>query len=89
MAESKPNLVARVKFTAQVIHRVRERQHYAFECEEIVPDTEAVIATYRLRRTDELLPWLLDWGAAVEVLEPEQLRTEIRKEAQKMLYMLT
>lgn len=83
------DLVVRVKFSAQVMPRVRERQHYAFENETAEPDSDAVIATYRLSRPDEILPWLLGWGAAAELLEPAQLRAELRCEIEKLLNMLT
>lgn len=38
----------------------------------------------RVRQLEELLQWVLGWGAAAIVLEPESLRNRIREEAQKM-----
>ncbi|GAB4454008.1 MAG: YafY family protein [Anaerolineae bacterium] len=82
-------LVVRVRFVAQVMPRVRERQHYAFESETPEPDRSAVIVTYRVSQADEILPWLLGWGVAAELLEPAELRAELRREVEKMLNMLT
>lgn len=82
-------ILARIKFSAKIIHRVRERQHYAFENEIVASAQGDVIATYRLNRLDELRPWLLSWGSAAEILEPAVLRTEIREELNRMLDMLT
>jgi predicted DNA-binding transcriptional regulator YafY len=39
----------------------------------------------RVRHLDELLQWVLGWGAGVIVLEPESFRNRIREEAKKML----
>jgi predicted DNA-binding transcriptional regulator YafY len=39
----------------------------------------------RVRQLDELLQWVLGWGADVIVLEPESFRNRIREEAEKML----
>ena len=39
----------------------------------------------RVRQLDELLKWVIGWGAGVIVLEPESFRKRITEEAQKML----
>lgn len=39
----------------------------------------------RVRQLDELLQWVLGWGAGVTVLEPESFRNRIREEAQRIL----
>jgi predicted DNA-binding transcriptional regulator YafY len=39
----------------------------------------------RVHQLDELLQWVLGWGASVVVLEPESLQNRIREEAKKML----
>ncbi|WP_237100161.1 WYL domain-containing protein [Paenibacillus azoreducens] len=38
----------------------------------------------RVRQMDELLQWVLGWGAGLIVLEPESFRNRIREEAQKI-----
>jgi predicted DNA-binding transcriptional regulator YafY len=39
----------------------------------------------RVRQLEELLQWVLGWGAGVIVLEPESFRNRIREKAQKIL----
>jgi predicted DNA-binding transcriptional regulator YafY len=46
------------------------------------PDGLDVVLRVRL---DELMPWVLGWGANVGVVEPESFRNRIREEAEKML----
>jgi predicted DNA-binding transcriptional regulator YafY len=46
----------------------------------------SVIMTLQVSTTVELLSWILGWGEKVEVLEPEQLRTEIIKTSKAMLH---
>ncbi|MER8170536.1 WYL domain-containing protein, partial [Acinetobacter baumannii] len=40
--------------------------------------------TYRVRQPEEILQWILGWGADVVVLEPESLRERVRAEAEKI-----
>jgi len=40
---------------------------------------------YALAGTDEIKYWIMTWGANAEVLDPESLREEIRKEAAGIL----
>jgi predicted DNA-binding transcriptional regulator YafY len=42
----------------------------------------SVIFTVGARRPEDLIPWLLSCGAAVEVVEPLGLRQEVRRIAQ-------
>ena len=44
---------------------------------------------YAVTDPQEMLPWILSWGAQVEVLEPATLRAQIRDEARKLLEILT
>jgi len=79
----------RVRFAAPVVRWVHERQHYAFVAVEAMNDHSVAVMIYRVNRLSELVPWLLSWGAAAEVLAPPELRDVIRQEAQKLLNMLT
>ncbi len=88
-ADSIRNLTVQIKFSGNIIHRVREQQHYSFEGERPVQDSDKVIMTYRLSRADELRAWLLSWGAEAEIIAPETFRQAIRAEVKKMLDMLT
>ncbi len=41
-----------------------------------LPDGEAAV-TFRVSGAAEMIPWLMSWGQAVEVLEPQWLRAEL------------
>ena len=45
--------------------------------------------TYRVDALQELLPWLLSWGAAAEALDPPALRDVQREQATRLLAILT
>ncbi|MGH2593538.1 MAG: helix-turn-helix transcriptional regulator [Anaerolineae bacterium] len=80
-------IIVRVRFAEGVVRWVRERQHYAFQQEELTPD--GTVMTYRLNTLSEMTPWLLGWGASAEVLSPPELRREIRQIALKLADILT
>jgi predicted DNA-binding transcriptional regulator YafY len=80
---------AQVRFEAGFARWVRERQHYAFQNENPDQDGHSVIMSYHVHRISELLPWLLSWGAAAQVLGPPELRDSVRDEVTKMLNFLT
>lgn len=72
-----------LRFNPDVADKVKESNYHSLEEMKEHPDGLDVIL--RVRRLDELLPWVLGWGAGVIVLEPESFRTRIREEAQKIL----
>lgn len=78
-----------VRFATAVVRWVRERQHYAFQAEAATPDEQGVIMIYRVNTIDEIVPWILSWGASAEVLAPEELRKQIHREALTLAHMLT
>lgn len=82
-------VTVQIRFTAEVRRWVHERQHYAFQTEEVLPDNQGVLMTYCLSSLSEIIPWLLSWGAAAEVLAPSELREKIRQEAATLANMLT
>ncbi len=82
-------LLVRVRFLADSIRWVRERQHYAFRHDEAALPNGDTIMLYVLEDTSEIRSWLLGWGAQAEVLEPASLRAEIRAEAETLLALLT
>jgi len=74
---------ARVRYNASVLRWVRERRHYLCLREE--SDAAGPVFVYALRDEEELLPWLLSWGSAAEVLSPPTLRQRLVREARAML----
>jgi predicted DNA-binding transcriptional regulator YafY len=45
--------------------------------------------TYRVNQVSEIVPWILSWGASAEVVAPQELREQLRREAIKLAEMLT
>ncbi len=82
-------IVARIYVASPAIRWVRERQHYGFQHEDSTPDGTGVIMTYHVDALQELMPWLLSWGASAEALDPPTLRDAQRAEATRLLTILT
>lgn len=88
--EPEPEFVTvQIRFSEAVARWVRERQHYAFQQEEVLPNQQGVIMIYQLGSLSEIVPWVLSWGATAEVLTPQELREQLRQEAAKLVNMLT
>ena len=81
--EDDRNVMVRMLVDPAIADRVQEADNYYMESFE--PGEEGWLATFRVRRIEELLQWTLGWGASVRVLEPESLRERIREEIEKML----
>ncbi|MGC5327313.1 helix-turn-helix transcriptional regulator [Brevibacillus sp. SYSU BS000544] len=77
------NIRVRVQVKSSIADKVKEA--YNFFKEEVVECTDGLLVTFRVRQPEDVLPWVLGWGADVVVLEPESLRMQVRKEALKML----
>jgi predicted DNA-binding transcriptional regulator YafY len=76
------HLLVRLRFNHDIADKVKESNyHYIEDMEEHQDGLHVVL---RVRQLDELLQWVLGWGSAVIVLEPESFRNRIREEAQKM-----
>jgi predicted DNA-binding transcriptional regulator YafY len=84
-AASSKSIEILVRFAPTVIRWVRERQHYSFVQEEPDSSGEGVLMTYRVREWRELKSWLLRWGGGAELLEPAELRQELRAELERLL----
>jgi predicted DNA-binding transcriptional regulator YafY len=76
-------IMVKVRFAPAVLRWVQERQHYAF----VRQEGDCLI--YQVHTQQEIQSWLFGWGTAVEVLEPETLRSAMRVEAKKLFEMLT
>lgn len=77
-------VLVRIRFASDAVRWVREWQHHGFQSEEPTDDDGAVVMRYLVDAPLELRPWLLSWGAAAEVLEPEDLRSAIREEVRRI-----
>jgi len=77
------NLTVRMLVDQTIADLVQESDNFYMETFE--PGEEGWLATFRVRRVEDLLQWTLGWGAAVRVLEPEPLRERVREEIKKML----
>ncbi|WP_042199519.1 helix-turn-helix transcriptional regulator [Paenibacillus camerounensis] len=69
-------------FNSDIADRVEEANNYYMETSEARED--GYHATFRVREPEELLSWMLGWGADVVVTEPESFRNRIREEISKM-----
>ncbi|WP_334072629.1 helix-turn-helix transcriptional regulator [Paenibacillus sp. A14] len=77
------HLRACLRFNHDIADKVKESNyHYIEDMKEHQDGLDVVL---RVRQLDELLPWVLGWGAGVTVLEPESFRNRIREEAQRIL----
>ncbi|AWB43122.1 YafY family transcriptional regulator [Paenibacillus sp. CAA11] len=72
----------RVCFRSEVADKVQEANHFFMEDAELLPDGYYV--NFRVRRPEELLHWILGWGADAVVIEPDSLRNLVREEIDKM-----
>lgn len=80
-------LIVRLLFDPEVIRWERETRSYFQVAEEECPD--GLLVTLKVRREDEILQWLLGWGAHVRVLEPDSLREHLAEIAAQMLRYYT
>ena len=80
--EKEPERVV-LRFDRRVAYRVRETQwHYL---EKVDEDAQGnLIWTASISQPREMLPWIRGWGADCEVLEPEWLRRELKREAERL-----
>lgn len=76
------NVIVRMLVDPAVADLVQGADNFYMESFE--PGEEGWLATFRVRRIEELLQWTLGWGAAVRVLEPASLRDRMRAEIESM-----
>jgi predicted DNA-binding transcriptional regulator YafY len=76
-------LKIRALFDPAVTRWVREARYFFVTEMEDKPD--GLLVTLQVRQEDEVLQWLLGWGAAVQVLDPESLRQRLANEAERMM----
>ena len=72
-SDSTPPVRVRLRFESSVAHRVREAVwHRSQELTELPKGRLELVVT--VAGIVEIQPWIMSWGGAVEVLEPEALR---------------
>lgn len=76
-------LETRVLVSHEAAIWVREQPSFYVTSMENRP--EGLLLTLRVRRFDEVLPWLLGWGRQMRVLEPPELRRLVADEALALL----
>ena len=79
---SDQDLVVQALFTPEAARWLGERPSY-FTVERRDGD-EGSLLTLAARSVDDLLPWLLGWGAEVTVLSPAVVRERLREEAEAL-----
>lgn len=72
-----------IRFTPSVVRRVKESTWHHSQRIEDMPDGSCLF-TVKVGSTQEIKPWIRGWGAAVEVLEPEEFRNEMIAEVREM-----
>lgn len=69
-------------FNPEITDKVDEANNYYMETAESKEDGYHV--TFRVHQPEELLSWILGWGADVIVTEPESFKNRVREEIEKM-----
>lgn len=77
------SIEARVLFENEVAPWVRESMTYYATAVEDSPD--GLLVTLRVRVVDEILHWVLSWGAHARVLSPDSLRERVLDHARRLL----
>jgi predicted DNA-binding transcriptional regulator YafY len=77
------NQRVRILVNSEIADRVKEAGNYYMETVEECEN--GLLVSFRVRRLEEIMQWVLGWGSNVVVLEPESFRDLIRNEAEKML----
>jgi predicted DNA-binding transcriptional regulator YafY len=76
------HVLVRIQANPDIADKVKESNSFYMEAFE--DHEEGLYVTFLVRQPEELLHWVLGWGADVVVLEPESLRNRVRDEAEKM-----
>lgn len=78
-----PQQTVRVLFAPEVASSVQAAPSMDVEHTERRPDGRLMM-TLRVTREQDVVPWLLSWGAQAYVLEPEALRRRLAREARQI-----
>lgn len=77
------NVLVRILAHSDIANKVKESNNFFMETFE--DHEEGLLVKFRVRQSEDLLHWVLGWGADVVVLEPESLRNQVREEAEKIV----
>lgn len=77
------HVYVRILAHLHIADKVKEANNFYMETME--ERTDGLHVLFRVREPEELLQWILGWGADMVVLEPETLRKRVRAEVEKML----
>jgi CRISPR-associated endonuclease/helicase Cas3 len=73
----------RLRFTPEAARRVRETLWHPSQA--LTPQADGgLVWAARVAEPTEMLPWILGWGAEVEVLAPDEVRQVVAEHARKM-----
>lgn len=72
-------LEVRVRVAERMLRWVRAERHWSFKHEE-----PAGVLIFAVEQPADILPWLLRWGTAVEVLSPEAVRDALIEELRQL-----
>ncbi|WP_256759302.1 YafY family protein [Cohnella sp. WQ 127256] len=76
------HLEVRLLARSIVADRVKESRN--FYIVSMIDTSEGLLIILRVRAPEDVLHWVLGWGADVKVLEPESLRLRVREEADRV-----
>ncbi len=83
---AEPVMTVRVKFSAEIAATVRERSWH--ESQEISEEPDGgIILSFQAGGKMEILAWLLSFGAHALVLEPPELREEVKRSVASLARM--
>jgi predicted DNA-binding transcriptional regulator YafY len=72
-----------IRFDANMVRWVRERQHFTFDREEMDNNGRSLMI-YRPNRWEQIEGWLLSWGDTLEIVAPESKREMLRETADRI-----
>lgn len=72
-----------LRFSSDVARRVREMRWHSSQSIEQLPDGD-LIWRARVAEPRTMYRWIRGWGAAVEIIRPQELRKEFRAEVRRM-----
>ncbi len=78
----RPQLTVRVRFDRRMLRWVREERHWSF-----VQEQADGVFRFAVESPEDIVPWLLRWGAAAEVLEPWAVREAVAGSARAIANM--